>query len=39
MVSEDVRAVAVDAKRARGLGILVRVVKGRKPFPGEQSGK
>jgi hypothetical protein len=38
MVSEDVRAVAVDAKRARGLGILVRVVKGRKPFPGEQSG-
>jgi SAM-dependent methyltransferase len=36
IVSEDVRAVAVDAKRARGLGILVRVVKGRKPFPGEQ---
>ena len=36
IVSMDVRAVAVDAKKARGLGILVRVVKGRKPFPGEQ---
>jgi hypothetical protein len=33
-VSEDVRAVAVDANRARGLGILVQVVKERKLFPG-----
>lgn len=36
IVSEDVRAVASDAKKARGLGFLVRVVKARKPLPGEQ---
>ena len=36
IVSDDVRVVSMDSEKARGLGFMVRVVKGRKPTVAEQ---
>jgi SAM-dependent methyltransferase len=35
IVSTEIKLVAKDAEKAKGLGFLVKVVKARKPFPSE----
>jgi SAM-dependent methyltransferase len=39
VVSEKVMELATDAEKAKGLGFKVKVLIGRKPFPGEEDGE